>query len=571
MEVSARILKKDNILSEGGEAIIYNYDSSSVIKVFKDNIDLIVKRNKISKLIAANIKSKNIIAPTEMINDNNKNFIGYKMNKINGEEFRRLGSKKYLKLNNIKIKDIVKMLVKIQDIMDDLHSKNIIIGDLNDSNILFDDKFNVYFIDVDSWKIENCPCNVCMESFQDPLLEGNNFTKETDYYAFAILVFKSLTMLHPFGGTTDPEMDLLQRMQKKISVIDNDSITIPKAFCKGWKFMPPELLKNLLKIFNKGERINLKESLMDFANNLTLCNKHGDHYYSNYSECPICNSKVSLKPKVKAPTKAKNASNIPCAKIKIPLGIKMILDQNVVVDKNNCVRFKGLKNGYKYNNNHRYYKSGGGTIVSTKEKILVDNTARFEIDKKAGSRIVAKDDCIYFIDLNNKLIQLTFHANGNVMNVINDVSSSHYYEVYDKDHYIIFNNYNYIKIICVDGFNFELKSNYNIVNYGMHFDALNQNWLLILEDSSAKFHTYIFNKNNLVFNNDTYRYNCNLGDICFYNNTAYVPKDGYIRGFNLVKNTVKDFQCVAVNESSNLTKVGSQFMIINDTEIYLLG
>ena len=60
------------------------------------------------------------------------------MNKVQGEEFKKLCSKKYLKLNNITVKDISKMLFKLMEILKELHSQDIVIGDLNECNILFD-------------------------------------------------------------------------------------------------------------------------------------------------------------------------------------------------------------------------------------------------------------------------------------------------------------------------------------------------------------------------------------------------------------------------------------------------
>ena len=44
---------------------------------------------------------------------------------------KKLCSKKYLKVNNVKINDISNMLVKILDSIKTLHKNKIIIGDLN--------------------------------------------------------------------------------------------------------------------------------------------------------------------------------------------------------------------------------------------------------------------------------------------------------------------------------------------------------------------------------------------------------------------------------------------------------
>ena len=66
-----------------------------------------------------------------------------------------------------------------------------------------------------------------METFKDPQLISNNFNIETDNYAFAILCFKSLTRIHPFGGTTPDNMNIIDRMKNKLSIIDNTNVKIP--------------------------------------------------------------------------------------------------------------------------------------------------------------------------------------------------------------------------------------------------------------------------------------------------------------------------------------------------------
>lgn len=80
----------------------------------------------------------------------------------------------------------MEILVKIQDTVRDIHSAGVCIGDLNDQNILFDKTGNVYFIDCDSWSVEDEKCEVCMDLFKDPLMKGNDFSEETDTYAEAI-------------------------------------------------------------------------------------------------------------------------------------------------------------------------------------------------------------------------------------------------------------------------------------------------------------------------------------------------------------------------------------------------
>lgn len=196
-------------ITEGGEGYIYEF-GNDILKIYKPCVDIAAKEKKVAMLIDKPLP-KEAIKPITAVYDNNNKFIGYIMPKAVGEEVRVLTSKKYLKANGITTKDILEILVKIQDTVRDIHSAGVCIGDLNDQNILFDKTGNVYFIDCDSWSVEDEKCEVCMDLFKDPLMKGNDFSEETDTYAEAILIWKTLTRIHPHGGTVTPDMDIVER------------------------------------------------------------------------------------------------------------------------------------------------------------------------------------------------------------------------------------------------------------------------------------------------------------------------------------------------------------------------
>ena len=178
------------------------------------------------------------------------------------------------------------MLVDLRDTMNFLHKNNIFVGDLNDTNVVFDAGFNTFILDTDSWSVGAYPCTVAMESFKDPKLVGTEFSKNR--CVFALLVFKTLTRLHPFGGVTKPDMDLLTRMQKGLSVLNPKTRAIVPKIIDPWDFMSPELLETLHKIYDKDLRELLITALDHFAGNLIMCPNHDNDYYSRYDKCPVC-------------------------------------------------------------------------------------------------------------------------------------------------------------------------------------------------------------------------------------------------------------------------------------------
>ena len=187
------------VLAEGGEGIIYEY-GDKLIKAYKSHVNMPTKEKKIKLLMAKNLPAE-VISPIDIVYDSRNKFVGYIMDKVDGEEFKKLSNKKFVKANGITKKEILAMLDRLFDVLADLHKQGIYIGDLNDQNILFDKHYNISIIDCDSWSIDSEKCDVAMDLFKDPLLVSNNFDQKTDTYAFSVLSWKSLTRIHPFGGT----------------------------------------------------------------------------------------------------------------------------------------------------------------------------------------------------------------------------------------------------------------------------------------------------------------------------------------------------------------------------------
>ena len=161
----------------------------------------------------------------------------------------------------------------------------------------------------------------------------NNFSENTDNYAFGILLFKALTRIHPFGGTMNPEMDILERMEKGFSVIDNTNVTIPKTISK-WSFMSPKLLEELKEIFNNNKRLLIDNTLEDYYNNLKFCYIDREYYYSKFDDCPLCNDNARL---IEKPIRMINSEEVPYILVFSSENIKTIINQDTYIDKDNNI------------------------------------------------------------------------------------------------------------------------------------------------------------------------------------------------------------------------------------------
>lgn len=78
--------------------------------------------------------------------------------------------------------------------VDYLHERNIILGDINPANILVVSPKEVYFVDTDSYQIENFPCPVGTDNFTAREIQGKNYAEflhmmGNEYFALATLLF----------------------------------------------------------------------------------------------------------------------------------------------------------------------------------------------------------------------------------------------------------------------------------------------------------------------------------------------------------------------------------------------
>lgn len=550
-------------LTEGGEGVIYELNGQ-IIKIYKPVVNMKSKKNKVQMLIKKSLP-KEVVSPKEIVVDRNGKFIGFSMDKVEGEEFKKLTNRKFVTANNITTKDVLSMLIKAQNVINELHKENIYIGDLNDQNILFDKQFNIYFIDCDSWTVENEKCEVAMDLFKDPLLNSNNFDEKTDTYAFSILIWKLLTRIHPFGGTMNPDINILERMKNGISVIDNPKVTIPKTI-KSWRNLSPTLIKKLKSIFENNTR-ELSDELSEMFNNLKFCDIDKEYYYSKYLTCPLCdaNAKVQTKPLSQGVMSGLKLFSILNAN-----NIKMVMNENSYLDINDYIVDVRSGKKVKYQYGVRYYFTSDGYLMEDfLDEFIIHSEKEYRIEKKYKSQIIVEGNHIYYISKQNSFVDMTVLRLGNSIKNICKCSNTSYFEVKDGNYCIV--NYYYGKLIInINGVNTEIKYNSEIINYGIHYDDITSKWLLLLEDKSGKFKTIIL-KNGIDYETEQIKYNCQLSYPCISNSTLFIPVDGKIRGFAYKKSAFKDFECNVVNDGSKLIKKKNKFVIINDENIYSLG
>lgn len=573
-----------NKLAEGGEATIYEYDSKRVIKVFKPNVDLARKKEKVNYFISIKDQlPKNVIGPEEVVTVQGK-FVGYAMRKlVDVEDLHMLTKPKYLTAAHLSNQDVLQIITDLGKDLGKLHSTGIIVGDVSDYNFQINGKCD-YFIDVDSWGIEGkytpdayTELFTCPDSYSS---SGSiNFSMENENYNFAILAFNMLTRIHPFGGTYLPDKNLstIERMKRKISIVGKHKgdIKIPKII-GSWKWMSPQLEKDFLEIFEQGKKIDITADLQELLKNMKYCSIHDIYYYSKFNECPLCNenAKVKTAPIVAKVTKTANGPQITVIFAGVDCAY-VLSNVHYLNRSNEAVHFEtGRKFVVERGKRVDFSNDGKVVFVIDDDSIQVydeNNQVTATIERMHKSNYLVKDRNLYYVDKGNNLVRLSITKSGNMPNYLGQVYNP-FFEASDDGKVFIVSMYPKTAIITTPDYTFKVDYNGRINEYAIKYDRVTQKWLFVYQLSNGKYRTIVFNKNCIEYDDDVIMYNAQpLGNIDFYNNTIYDSADGKIIGTNIVKNTAKEFNCSVVDESSRLQFTGRGFKIYNKNNIYNYG
>jgi len=558
--------KLKNPIAEGGEGIIYK-SKKSIYKIFKSHIDMDSKKKKIDVLMS--FKGRSASFPTDIIYDNNNKFIGYSMDVFDGDEIKRLGNKKFRKANKIDTVKVLKLLVAIELALTKIHKNGVVVGDLNDSNILFDKYNNICFIDTDSWSVAGIDCDVAMETFKDPLLTDSHFSKETDWFSFAILTFKMLANIHPFGGTTNPDMNIVERIKRRRTLIGNDDVRIPK-FIGSYEFISPILLHKLKEIFESKLRISVGPQINDFLGKNKHCKDCNSYYYADFDSCPICNKNAEI---LRTPVKVDSKSKIPYVLMFENDDISMIINKDIYLSDNGMIKSIPDKIGiYKYETGIKFYKTKQvkkhDLIVSTKSNFTLHGNL---VKKQYNSDIIVNNDKIYYHSLSGTLVEISVFEGYTSETTLAHLSINSMFKVVNRDVFAIVNMYDNYKVINISGYMQEIRAFGKIVDWSFHHDDVTGNWLYITEDDKGIFNTYIMSKYAIEYHTNKIKYHTSLNNLDLNNNIIFIPEDKKIRGFSYKKNIYKDFDCEIVTGESNIKKHSKYFSVINEKEIYRIG
>jgi hypothetical protein len=308
------------LLAQGGEAEVYDLGDGRVVKWWKPadhpDFDGMPDAQDIARKRLAEAPAKlralpgrlpaAVVAPCgfALAGKKSTQVVGYLMPKVAGVPLHSYGEPKWRRDHPVAGADLVCALLALHDAITELHRAHVVIGDCNDLNVLVDGP-RVHLIDVDSYQFGGYTCPMFSERFVDPRLCSAQqlvpiapHDEASDWFAFAVMAFRSLLGVGPWGGVHQPanpadRISPLQRALRRLSVYAAD-VLYPRA-ARSLSILPDELTAAFRAIFERDLRAPFPRVELERLR-LRTCTSCGEEH--GRVRCPACQTAAHLPPVV---------------------------------------------------------------------------------------------------------------------------------------------------------------------------------------------------------------------------------------------------------------------------------
>lgn len=250
-------------LASGGEGTIYETNTNYVAKIYRNHNNTRRKQEKIKLMLSKPLQCEGVCYPVAPLYNLSNEFVGFLMPQAKGKELQKSIFIKQLLVKNFpdwKKRDTVELCITILEKIIYLHDRNIIIGDINPSNILVVSPKEVYFVDTDSYQIEDFPCPVGTVNYTAPEIQRKHFpdflrTMGNENFAVATLLFMIMLPGKPpysqQGG--DAPMTNIINMDFSYPLGDNSNGKTPDGSWRYiWSHLTYKLKEAFYNTFRKG-------------------------------------------------------------------------------------------------------------------------------------------------------------------------------------------------------------------------------------------------------------------------------------------------------------------------------
>lgn len=317
-------------IDEGEESLVRKLCQGVAIKLFRDPDDKDFRgdadaaRKRIQTMqtklfeFPKNLPER-VLTLQELATDQSGKIIGYTMRYLDGAtDLEKYGEKEFREKMGIDNKDIVNNIIlpvfrDLHHTVSDIHELEVVIGDFNDTNVLVKDNA-AYIIDADSFQFRSpsrfYPGVMLKGDFTDPLLilydkssqklklkKGALASTDTDWYAYNVMLVRSLLLVKPYGGTykSDENITDRDRIRERITIFHKDEVSHKSDMeLPEWAIhpdmLPDDLLQHFYEVFGKNnKREPFPAYLLDMR--WTRCSQCGAEHAR--ARCPNCHRKKS--------------------------------------------------------------------------------------------------------------------------------------------------------------------------------------------------------------------------------------------------------------------------------------
>ncbi len=273
LEGKSRRLRPADLLAEGGEAEVYDLHDGTVVKWFKPPqhpdfagdaqaqaqvADRLAEHQHKLRAFPAGLPSQ-VVTPRALAyaDQAQRTVGGYRMTKVAGEPLHHLGEPRWRRDHAMSAADAAAPLLDLFDAVTALHQRGVVIGDFNDLNVLVDGH-RAHLIDADSYQFDRFRCSMFSERFLDPrlcqgqLVPAAPHDGDSDWFAFHVMVVRTLLLVGPWGGVYQPADPKARctpaaRPLRRISIFSPE-VTLPRAAASP-SALPDELHAHLADVF----------------------------------------------------------------------------------------------------------------------------------------------------------------------------------------------------------------------------------------------------------------------------------------------------------------------------------
>jgi DNA-binding helix-hairpin-helix protein with protein kinase domain len=261
-----------SLLGGGGEGKVFLTNTGLACKVYDRGRLTEGLKAKLQLMRMAQFAHAGLCWPKNLVVNARGEFVGYLMDRAQGKEIQKCVFIKPLLLERFPDWDrrnLVNLAISVLEIIQVLHSENVLLGDINPLNVLIDDQERIYFVDTDSYQIEDFPCPVGTPTFLAPELAGQQLsevlrTPAHESFAVSTLVFMLLMPGKPpysHAGGTDPTQNVRKR-HFPYNLGEKRGIDVPAGPWRFiWSHFPYRLKEKFQAVFAGQDRPEIPEWL----------------------------------------------------------------------------------------------------------------------------------------------------------------------------------------------------------------------------------------------------------------------------------------------------------------------